>query len=41
MHKFSPIQDILNEFILDGTVTDYKIGELPLMHQHHKNIKKI
>ena len=40
MCKFSSIQDVLNGFILDGTVGDYKAGELPLMHQHLKNVKK-
>ena len=40
MCKFSSIQDILNGFILDGTVADYKVGELPLIHQHLQNVKK-
>ena len=41
MCKFSSIQDVLNGFILDGTVADYKAGELPLMHQHLKNVKNM
>ena len=41
MCKFSSIQDILNGFILDGTVSDYKAGELPLMHQHLQNVKNM
>ena len=41
MCKFSSIQDVLNGFILDGTVADYKAGELPLMHQHLKDVKNM
>ena len=41
MCKFSSLQDVLNGFILDGIVSDYKVAELPLMHQHLPNIENI
>ena len=41
MCKFSSIQDILNGFILDGIVDDYKAAELPLMHQHLQNVENM
>ena len=40
MCKFSSIQDVLNGFILDGIVANYKAAELPLIHQHLQNAKK-
>ena len=41
MCKFSSIQHVPNGFILDGTVAEYKVAELPLMHQHLKNVKNM
>ena len=41
MGKFSSVQDVLNGFLLDGTLDDYKKGELPLAHQHLINIENI
>ena len=41
MCKFSSIQDVLNGFILDGIVDDYKAAELPLMHQHLQNVENM
>ena len=41
MYKFSSIQDVLNEFILDGIVDDYKAAELPLIHQHLQNVENM
>ena len=41
MGKFSSIQDVLNGFILDGILGNYKEGELPLMHQNLSNIENI
>ena len=41
MCKFSSIQDVLNGFILDGIVGDYKAGELPLMHQNLENVENM
>lgn len=41
MCKFSSIQDVLNGFILDGLVDDYKAAELPLMHQHLQNVENM
>ena len=41
MCKFSSVQDVLNGFILDGIVDDYKAAELPLMHQHLQNIENM
>ena len=37
MGKFSSIQDVLDGFILDGILGDYKQEELPLMHQNLPN----
>ena len=39
--KFSSIMDLLNGFILDGILGNYKQGELPLMQQNIKNIEKL
>ena len=36
--KFSSIMDLLNGFILDGIIMNYKEAELPLMHQNLENI---
>ena len=41
MCKFSSVQDVLNGFILDGIVGDYKAGELPLMHKHLQNVENM
>ncbi len=41
MCKFSSVQDVLNGFIIDGIVNDYKAAELPLMHQHLQNIENM
>ena len=41
MCKFSSVQDVLNGFILDGIVDDYKAAELPLMHQHLQNVENM
>ena len=41
MGKLSTIQDVLNGFILDGILGNYKQGELPLMHQNLSNIKNM
>ena len=41
MCKFSSIQDVLNGFILDGIVANYKAAELPLIHQHLQNAKNM
>ena len=41
MGKFSSIQDVLNGFILDGILGNYKEGELPLMQQNLSNIENI
>lgn len=41
MCKFSSIQDVLNGFILDGIVADYKAAELPLIHQHLQNVENM
>ena len=41
MGKFSSIQDVLNGFMLDGILGNYKEGELPLMHQNLLNIKNM
>ena len=37
--KFSSIMDVLNGFILDGILGDFKEDELKLMHKNLKNIK--
>ena len=39
--KFSSIMDLLNGFILDGIIGNYKQAELPLMHQNLKNIQDL
>lgn len=39
--KFSSIMDLLNGFILDGIIENYKQAELPLMHQNLENIKDL
>ena len=41
MCKFSSIQDVLNGFILDGIVDNYKAAELPLIHQHLQNVENM
>ena len=41
MCKFSSIQDVLNGFVLDGMVADYKAAELPLIHQHLQNVENM
>ena len=41
MCKFSSMQDVLNGFILDGIVDNYKAAELPLIHQHLQNIENM
>ena len=41
MCKFSSVQDVLNGFILDGIVDDYKALELPLIHQHLLNVENM
>ena len=41
MAKFSSIMDLLNGFILDGIIGDYKQAELPLMHQNFDNIQDL
>ena len=41
MGKFSSIQNVLNGFILDRILGNYKEGELPLMHQNLSNIENI
>ena len=41
MCKFSSIQDVLNGFILDGIVSDYKAAELPLIHKHLQNVENM
>ena len=39
--KFSSIMDVLNGFILDGILGDFKEDELKLMHKNLKNIKDL
>ena len=39
--KFSSIMDLLNGFILDGIIGNYKQAELPLMHQNLENIQEL
>ena len=41
MAKFSSIMDLLNGFILDGIIGNYKQAELPLMHQNLDNIQDL
>lgn len=37
--KFSSIMNLLNGFVLDGIIGNYKQAELPLMHQNLENIQ--
>ena len=39
--KFSSIMDVLNGYILDGILGNFKEDELKLMHQNFKNIEKL
>ena len=39
MGKFSSVQDVLNGFMLDGILGNYKEGELPLMQQNLSNVE--
>ena len=39
--KFSSIMDLLNGFILDGIIGNYKHAKLPLMHQNLENIREL
>ena len=39
--KFSSIMDLLNGFILDRIIGNYKQAELPLMHQNLENIQEL
>ena len=39
--KFSSIIDLLNGFILDGIIGNYKQAELPLMHKNIENIQDL
>lgn len=39
--KFSSIMDVLNGFILDRILGDFKEDELKLMHRNLKNIKEL
>ena len=41
MGKFSSLHDVLNGFILDGILGNYKEGELPLMHENLSNVENI
>lgn len=41
MAKFSSIMDLLNGFILDGIIGNYKQAELPLMHENIDNIQEL
>lgn len=41
MAKFSSIMDLLNGFILDGIIGNYKQAELPLIHQNLDNIQDL
>ena len=41
MAKFSSIMDLLNGFILDGIIGNYKRAELPLIHQNLDNIQDL
>ena len=41
MAKFSSIMDLLNGFILDGIIGNYKQAELPLMHQNLDNVQDL
>ena len=39
--KFSSIMDVLNGFILDGILGNFKEDELKLIHRNLKNIKDL
>lgn len=41
MGKLSSLQDVLNGFILDGILGNYKEGELPLMQENLSNIENM
>ena len=41
MGKLSSLQDVLNGFMLDGILGNYKEGELPLMQQNLSNIENM
>ena len=41
MGKLSSLQDVLNGFLLDGILGNYKEGELPLMQQNLSNIENM
>ena len=41
MGKLSSIQDVLNGFLLDGILGNYKEGELPLMQENLSNIENM
>ena len=41
MGKLSSLQDVLNGFILDGILGNYKEGELPLMQQNLSNVENM
>ena len=39
--KFSSLQDVLNGFMLDGILGNYKEGELPLMQRNLSNVENM
>lgn len=41
MAKFSSIMNLLNGFMLDGIIGNYKQAELPLMHKNFDNIQDL
>ena len=41
MGKFSSLQDVLNGFMLDGILGNYKEGELPLMQENLSNVENM
>ena len=41
MGKLSSIQDVLNGFLLDGILGNYKEGELPLMQENLSNVENM
>ena len=41
MGKFSSIQDVLNGFLLDGILGNYKEGELPLIQENLSNVENM
>ena len=41
MGKFSSLQDVLNGFMLDGILGNYKEGELPLMQRNLSNVENM